>query len=133
MNSNRKNIGVVAAVIDRGGRVLIGKRASHKRYGGKWEFPGGKCEAGESYHEAIQRELQEELGVIVVSSEPPQFSFADQEVALTIHYIATTVVGIEEPREHEALAWVTDRELLTYDLAPSDRSYAEFRINREYR
>ncbi len=127
MSTPNERVGVVAAVIDKDGRVLIAKRPSNKRYGSKWEFPGGKCEPGESHHQAIRRELHEELGLTVVASQLPQFAVADRELALTIYYIPTTVVGTAQPHEHEQLAWVTDGELLTYDLAPSDRSYAEFR------
>jgi 8-oxo-dGTP diphosphatase len=57
---------VVAAVIrDAGGRVLLARRPDHKHQGGRWEFPGGKVEAGESLDAALARELEEELGLIV--------------------------------------------------------------------
>src|SRR6266404_8025835 len=130
MNPATSETGVVAAVIDQGGRVLLAKRPHHKRYGGKWEFPGGKCETGESHSEAISRELMEELGVTVVSTEVPEFIITDRSIALTIYYIPTTVVGTAQAREHDALAWVADEDLLDYDLAPTDRSYAEYRISR---
>ena len=58
-------IRVLAAVVERGGRFLICQRPLHKRHGGLWEFPGGKCEPGESDADAARRELQEELGVAV--------------------------------------------------------------------
>ena len=56
-------IRVIAAVIARGDRLLVCQRPPHKRHGGLWEFPGGKCEPGESDLEAARRELHEELGV----------------------------------------------------------------------
>jgi len=52
---------VVAAVIVRGGRVLICQRTIHQELPLKWEFPGGKIEAGETAEAALKRELQEEL------------------------------------------------------------------------
>jgi mutator protein MutT len=54
---------VVAAVIRRGGRILICRRTANQPHALKWEFPGGKVESGESSPEALRRELQEELAV----------------------------------------------------------------------
>lgn len=123
-------IWVVAAVIEREGYLLIGQRAGHKRYGGKWEFPGGKLEPGEAHHEAIRRELWEELRVRVVASQLPHFTTAEADSGIVIEYVSTTIEGTAEPREHQALAWVAVSDLLRYDLAPSDRTYAEFRLRQ---
>ncbi len=60
----------VGIVRDEVGRILISKRADHLHQGGKWEFPGGKVEAGETVFQALQRELQEELGVQVEAAQP---------------------------------------------------------------
>ena len=60
---------VVAAVIKKDDKYLVARRASHKQHAGKWEFPGGKVENGESHHEAMEREWIEELGVMVVIEE----------------------------------------------------------------
>ena len=54
---------VVAAVLVRGGQVLICQRTAHQALPLQWEFPGGKIEAGESEPEALRRELREELGI----------------------------------------------------------------------
>ena len=54
---------VVAALIQRGDELLICQRAAHKPLPLKWEFPGGKVEAGEELAEALARELDEELGI----------------------------------------------------------------------
>ncbi|HSG49130.1 MAG TPA: NUDIX domain-containing protein, partial [Longimicrobiales bacterium] len=54
-------IPVIAAVIHRDGRYLVGRRPDDKRHGGLWEFPGGKLDPGESWLEAARRELSEEL------------------------------------------------------------------------
>lgn len=58
-------IRVVASVIEHEGRLLVCKRPAHKRHGGLWEFPGGKVEPEESDFKAVERELEEELGVRV--------------------------------------------------------------------
>jgi 8-oxo-dGTP diphosphatase len=54
---------VVAAVIERGGRILVSQRGPGAGQPGRWEFPGGKREPGEDDHAALARELREELGV----------------------------------------------------------------------
>jgi 8-oxo-dGTP diphosphatase len=54
---------VVAAVIERGGRVLVSQRGAGAGQAGRWEFPGGKREPGEDDAAALARELREELGV----------------------------------------------------------------------
>ena len=56
-------IPVVAAVVRRGSRFLVGRRPAHKRHGGLWEFPGGKVEPGENEQTCLKRELSEELDI----------------------------------------------------------------------
>jgi 8-oxo-dGTP diphosphatase len=59
---------VVCALIEDGaGRVLLAQRPAHKHLGFKWEFPGGKVEAGEPPAAALARELREELGCEVTA------------------------------------------------------------------
>ena len=62
----KKNIRVVAALIRVEGKVLLTQRKPGKHLGMSWEFPGGKVEEGEDDHQALMRELREELGVTVV-------------------------------------------------------------------
>jgi 8-oxo-dGTP diphosphatase len=62
-NAPRPGKQVVAGVLVRGGRVLICQRTRRQALPLKWEFPGGKIEAGESAEAALKRELQEELGI----------------------------------------------------------------------
>ena len=90
-----------------------------------WEFPGGKCERGESDAEAIRRELVEELEVEPVSVGEPEFEIADLGSPFLIVFIP---VRIEvEPRaiEHSDLTWASVDELLVMPLAPSDRRFVE--------
>ena len=54
---------VTAAVIEKDGRILIAKRRIGDRHGGRWEFPGGKIDSGETPEECLKRELREELGI----------------------------------------------------------------------
>jgi 8-oxo-dGTP diphosphatase len=58
-----KTVVVTAAVIERGGRLLVTRRLRGTHLEGYWEFPGGKCDAGESLEACLARELREELAV----------------------------------------------------------------------
>jgi mutator protein MutT len=116
---------VVAAVVRGHGRYLVCQRPPHKRHGGLWEFPGGKLELGESDAHAIARELQEELGVDVVSVGEPEFELLDPGSHYLIVFLPVEIEGEPECREHAALYWVTPDGLRDLPLAPSDRQYVE--------
>ena len=124
---------VLASVIRRGGRLLVCQRPAHKRHGGLWEFPGGKVEPGESDLAASRRELSEELGLHVPSVGPVEFSAADPGSEFVIEFLPVTIEGDPVCLEHSALAWALPGDLLTYDLAPSDRRYAELLLERASR
>ena len=122
------SIRVLAAVIRRNGRVLICKRPSHKRHADLWEFPGGKVEAGETDLEAARRELDEELALRVTAVGRPEFTVADPGSEFIIEFLPVEADGEPQCLEHSALVWAVDGELLTYDLAPSDRRYVEHHL-----
>ena len=117
---------VIAAVISHGDRLLICQRPSHKRHGNLWEFPGGKCESGESDAEAARRELAEELGVEVVAVGPALFAIADDGSEFLIAFVPVEIRSEPQCLEHSALTWATLPELSTLPLAPSDRRFVEF-------
>ncbi len=117
-----KQINVVAGVISRKDTVLIGKRRANDSLPGKWEFPGGTIEKGESHEECLARELQEELGIetrmgeLIGVTEHPY-----PRGIIEIHtYHADWISGTIVPTEHDDIAWPTRKELLDYDLAPGD-------------
>jgi mutator protein MutT len=117
---------VLAAVITREDRYLVGKRPAHKRRGGLWEFPGGKLESGETHLLAARRELAEELGVQVLSVAAPLFSVADPGSEFLIEFVPTTIRGEPRRLEHSELKWASLDQLPTLALAPSDRMFAQF-------
>lgn len=121
-----QQIRVVAAVIRRGDTLLVCQRPAHKRHGGFWEFPGGKCEHGESDVAAIRRELREELDIETASVGSSEFEVADAGSPYLIAFIPVTIEVEPRALEHDALAWASIRELLEIPLAPSDRRYAEW-------
>jgi 8-oxo-dGTP diphosphatase len=120
---------VVAAVVSRGDEFLICRRGPEKRYPGLWEFPGGKCEPGESIGIAAQRELREELCVNVIEVGTPDFSIHDPDSPFLIVFAPVKIIGEPQCREHLEFTWAKLTDLALLPLAPSDRSYVEFRLS----
>jgi len=122
-HAEHRPIDVVAAVVERTGRFLVGLRPGHKRHGGLWEFPGGKTLPGETAFEAVRRELGEELGLEVTAVDKALCSLADPDSPFVIHFVPTVVQGEPVPHEHERLGWFTPDELEALPLAPSDARF----------
>ncbi|MFM9135398.1 MAG: NUDIX domain-containing protein [bacterium] len=103
---------VVAAAIERGGGFLAARRTRPARVAGRWEFPGGKVEPGESEEQALVREIREELGVgIAVRRRVPGEWPLDGGLVLHL-YVASLLDGEPAPLEqHDAVRWVTLPEL----------------------
>lgn len=117
-----KTIDVVAAILEKDGRILLAQRPAHADQPGMWEFAGGKVEAGETQPQALTRELREELGIV---TQPGCYIASHQrEVSQRlIHLHAWHVpayTGELTAHYHSALAWCTPEEALTYSLAPAD-------------
>ena len=115
---------VVAAVVCRDGRYLLGQRPAEKRHGGLWEFPGGKVHEGESMLEAVRRELAEEMALDVVSLGPVRLTVGDPGAAFVIDFVEAVAEGDAEAREHTRVAWLTLDEMTAMPLAPADRLFA---------
>ena len=101
---------VSAAVILRadGSEYLLAQRPPGKAYAGYWEFPGGKVEAGESFADALVRELQEELGVTVTAMTPwitRHFVYPHARVEIRFFRV-TAWTGDLHPHEHTDTAWL---------------------------
>lgn len=118
------SIHVVAGVLhDAAGRVLIAQRPPGKHLAGLWEFPGGKCEAGEAPVDALARELREELGVVVESARPLiaiPYRYPEQDVLLDVWHVAAWS-GRPHPHEGQSLAWIDVAELDRVPMPPADR------------
>jgi mutator protein MutT len=70
-----KQIDAAIAVVTRGGQILVCQRHDHDTFGGYWEFPGGKREAGETLQDCLARELMEELAI---RAKPVRGAYADR-------------------------------------------------------
>jgi 8-oxo-dGTP diphosphatase len=119
-------IDVVAAVIQRNGTLLIARRRGGALHG-KWEFPGGKVEAGENHREALEREIFEEFSVrIRVKDYVGTADFnIDYNPARLHAYFAEYISGDFNPAEHQAVRWVSAEQLRGMDLAPADVPIAD--------
>ena len=112
---------VVAAVIERSDRrLLIGQRRRNHSSPLKWEFPGGKVEAGETPERALARELKEELGVslrkwVPIGRVVHQYAGTAEELEI-LFFAAAISEGEIAPRTFEETAWVLPKELGDYDF-----------------
>ncbi|SFQ48803.1 (deoxy)nucleoside triphosphate pyrophosphohydrolase [Hymenobacter arizonensis] len=120
----KKHHEVVAAIIQRGDEILCLQRGASKYdyIGYKWEFPGGKVEAGETQEQALVREIKEELALdiqvegplLTVEHEYPDF-------IITMHGLHCTTLNSELVlHEHQAYKWLRAEELSTLDWAAAD-------------
>jgi 8-oxo-dGTP pyrophosphatase MutT (NUDIX family) len=123
-------IRVLAAVVVDKGRYLVCQRPLHKRHGGLWEFPGGKLEPGESLLDAANRELTEELNVSVVSVGEPIYSAHDEGSPFVIEFVPCEIRGEPACLEHADVCWATLEDIQHLDLAPSDRKFVRFLLDR---
>ena len=104
----RKLVDVSAGVLLRpDGRYLLGQRAQDTVYAGYWEFPGGKLESGESVHQALARELHEELGVQIGASTHWRIvEHVYPHAHVSLHFqIVREWMGEPQGRENQALHW----------------------------
>jgi 8-oxo-dGTP diphosphatase len=109
---------VVAAVIERDGRILIAKRRQGDRLAGKWEFPGGKIDPGETAEEALKRELHEELGIETEIADFICASCYDYE-HLSVELLAYKVLHISgdiTARVHDEVIWVLPDDLCSFEF-----------------
>jgi 8-oxo-dGTP diphosphatase len=118
---------VAAALFDRDGQVLIAQRPLGKPLAGRWEFPGGKVDAGESEREALSRELREELGIEVLAARPFMrltHAYAERDVELSL-WIVERFTGEPRPLDAQALKWVAPARLAAEDILEADQPFIE--------
>jgi mutator protein MutT len=112
---------VTAAVIERDGAYLVTRRQRGVHLEGYWEFPGGKCDPGESLDECLRRELVEELGVDAeIGAELLAVTHAYPDRRVELHFIACRLIGTPSPLLGQEMRWVARAELRSLQFPPAD-------------
>jgi 8-oxo-dGTP diphosphatase len=112
---------VVAAVIERAGRILIARRHAGSHLGGLWEFPGGKRQPGETPEAALVREVREELDAAVTVGElldDVEWTYPEKTVRLL--FFRCALEGEPRAAEGQEIAWVAPGDLDRYEFPPAD-------------
>jgi 8-oxo-dGTP diphosphatase len=121
-----KTINVAAAIIQDRNKIFATQRG-YGEFKGGWEFPGGKIEKGETPKEALVREIQEELDILVEVGELVEIvEFDYPSFHLTMHcFLCTMKSGNLVLKEHEAAKWLTKERLDSVDWLPADKGLIE--------
>jgi 8-oxo-dGTP diphosphatase len=117
---------VVAAVIERDGRILIAQRKRTGQHPLKWELPGGKVEPNEAPPAAAVRELEEELAIQArVEQEIMryEYQYPGRSPILLIFYRVAEFVGEPQNLDFEQIAWVERANLGDYDFLEGDAEF----------
>jgi 8-oxo-dGTP diphosphatase len=115
---------VAAALIVRGGEVLIGQRRPEQPMALQWEFPGGKIEAGESPEQALARELDEELGIQAVIGPRVthiRHNYRHGGAVDLLFFAVHEFSGEVQNRIYNEVRWTRLEDLTGYDFLAADR------------
>jgi 8-oxo-dGTP diphosphatase len=117
---------VAAAVIERDGRFLLTRRLRGVHLEGCWEFPGGKCEPGESHRSCLEREIMEELAAAIrVGREIFAITHRYPDRAVELHFFECALLAEPIPMLGQAMRWVAREELTSLDFPPADKELIE--------
>lgn len=118
----RRRLLVVAALVEKRGRILLSQRRADQSFPLAWEFPGGKVESGESPTAALTREIREELGCAIRVGEVVEVvyhAYPEFDLVMLV-YRARIVAGTPRSVEVEAAAWVPCRQIAKLTMPPAD-------------
>lgn len=112
---------VTAAVVEQSGAYLVTRRLRGTHLEGLWEFPGGKCEDGETYEACLLRELREELGCdATVGAKLLEVAHEYPERTVELHFFRCELNGQPQPLLGQEIRWVARTELRALDFPPAD-------------
>src|SRR3984957_2550416 len=114
---------VVAALIQKEGKLLVCQRTRHQTMPLKWEFPGGKIEEGEQPRDALRRELNEEPGIdarICQEGAPPRQEYKNGSAVELRFYAVREYKGEIENRIFKDMRWTARSELPSFDFLEAD-------------
>ena len=116
-----RRIVVTAAVIERNGRFLVTRRPRGVHLEGLWEFPGGKCEPGETHVASLEREIAEELSAgVVVRAEVFAVTHAYPDRVVELHFFDCRLTGSPVAALGQEMRWVSREELRSLPFPPAD-------------
>jgi mutator protein MutT len=114
---------VTAAVIEEQGRYLVTRRQPGAHLEGCWEFPGGKCEHGESLEGCLARELMEELGVrAAIGGEILSVTHEYPDRSVELHFLACRLLDAPEALLGQDIRWVERGQLASLPFPPADHA-----------
>jgi mutator protein MutT len=117
---------VAAAIVERAGTFLVTRRPKGVHLEGLWEFPGGKCEPGESHEACLRRELREELGSdLRVLGEIFRVSHSYADRVVELHFFRCDMLEEPRPLIGQDIRWVTGEQLLELEFPPADSELIE--------
>ncbi len=126
MSESHTTIEVVAAVIEDRGRFLLARRLAGTHLAGTWEFPGGKCEPGETHEACLVRELREELDVeAIVGPEILVTEHAYPERTVRLHFRECAIAGTPRAMLGQSLRWASRDELGSIAFPAADRTLVD--------
>jgi len=112
---------VTAAVIERDGAFLVTRRPDGVHLAGCWEFPGGKCEPGESHHTCLRREIREELQADArVLDEIFSVTHAYSDRVVELHFLRCELTGDPRAVLGQEMRWVARDDLSALEFPPAD-------------
>ena len=114
---------VAVALLERAGKVLICRRRNDQAHGGKWEFPGGKVEPGETPAQALVRELAEELAVLAEAFEEVcryEYAYPGKPAICLVFFRVDRYAGSPQGAQFADLKWESSEALPTYDFLEGD-------------
>jgi 8-oxo-dGTP diphosphatase len=127
---------VTAALIERGGRILICRRRPDQDHPGKWEFPGGKLEPGEEPCESLRRELREELDIeAAIGAEITRYEYCypGRKPLRLIFFRVTEFAGDPDYGQFQQVEWAAAADLPRYDFLEGDVEFVRELANGKYR
>jgi len=117
---------VVAAIIERDGKILIGRRRPEQSHPLQWEFPGGKVEPGETPEQALARELEEELDIRDATGEELshyQYTYPGKDPIVLLFFRVRKFAGQPVNRIFHEMRWEPMRNLAKLDFVEGDRDF----------
>lgn len=112
---------VIAAVVERGDRLLVTRRLTGTHLAGYWEFPGGKTEDGEDHRRCLKREMREELDVgVEIGSELYSTCHAYPDRTIELHFYHCDIIGDPKAALGQQVRWVSRADLGALRFPPAD-------------